>query len=58
MVVYYCSLIYEALLLFSSYENIHYVGLCNFHLETETYKRLYCYNTRNFEIISGLNFKG
>ena len=28
-------------------ENVLYVGLCNFYLETETYKRQYGYNTRN-----------
>ena len=45
---YVSSLMDEVLLLFSSYENVYYVGLCNFYLETEIYRRLYCYNTRNF----------
>ena len=47
-ITYVSSLMYEVLLLFSSYENVYYVGLCNFYLETEIYRRLYCYKTINF----------
>ena len=52
MIVYVSSLIYQVLLLFPSYEDVNYVGLCNFYLETETYRRLYCYNTRNFAALN------